>query len=426
MADRKHKYYAKVKLSPKKTRYFYSKDEYLAYLNAKKGGQEDKSKGKSSLLDFLKKTTKSIEKKVSSTKKSLSSFMSKGKKAVSKILNSGIKSVKLSSSSLKSSISKGKKSLSKIISGANKTLSKKVSSTKRSVSKKISVGKQKCHDAVHKSDLGKATVKSLKNGKKYAKKVEKALSKSLQTLSDKAKPDDPYEAFKKKKTKKDPEQEKEALKKAAEEFIHSEKPSNWGEVKKKTKKSTEEEDMEAINPYYETRMREYYTNCTYCTAAYDLRRRGYDVQAAARDEKADLSANGIADLYDGEKLVTDYDLMYKNASRTDKALYKLGIKDPPKTNTKEFNKALEKDLLSHGDGARGHLIVQWENGGAHDVVWEVEDGKVYARDCQSNKVYDLEKYTSRSSKINYFRTDNIKPNKKVLNFVVNRRKEGRK
>lgn len=180
----------------------------------------------------------------------------------------------------------------------------------------------------------------------------------------------------------------------------------------KTKATTLDEDMAAINPNYNTVKFDYDENCGACTIAYDLRRRGYDVTAV--DERAyRKGGNSLFDLrncYDDARLVTAATIEQK---------YGVDLPNvyPP---TKEEMSYIEHDMLNEGEGARGNLIMNWIDGGGHSIAWEVEDGEVVYRDCQSNRKIDIEEYRIYASRFSYFRTDNLTPNENILDYVKKR------
>lgn len=161
-------------------------------------------------------------------------------------------------------------------------------------------------------------------------------------------------------------------------------------VKKKQREYSIEDDCAAVNEGYpdEGRTR----NCPYCTLAYDMRRRGYDVEANA--SSIGMNKAEIVKMWEGAK----FESPKKTAS----------------TNTPQDNsKNLYSELASYGDGARGAFRVTWEKGGGHIMNWENIDGQTYIIDCQSNTVMPEWKFSrSVSSGINwdevqYFRTDNL-------------------
>ena len=162
------------------------------------------------------------------------------------------------------------------------------------------------------------------------------------------------------------------------------------------------EDMAACNPKY-SKGRVYKNNCISCALAYDLRRRGYDVESAPIDTTS--AVNGSLpvqlDFYKGEKLET------------------FEVPKDPDVATKQFSNR----ILKYGDGSRGMLRIRWKNGDGHAAVWEVDDGSVVIRDPQNNTMVDLSDYMSRAKTFYYFRTDNLEPTEKVTRFVKNRQSE---
>lgn len=184
------------------------------------------------------------------------------------------------------------------------------------------------------------------------------------------------------------------------------------ELPLKTKATTLDEDMAAVNPNYNTVKFDYDENCGACTIAYDLRRRGYDVTAVDEREYR-KGGNRLSDLrncYDDAILVTAATIEQK---------YGVDLPNvyPP---TKEEMSYIEHDMLNEGEGARGNLIMNWIDGGGHSIAWEVEDGEVVYRDCQSNRKIDIEEYRIYASRFAYFRTDNLTPNENILDYVKKR------
>ena len=123
----------------------------------------------------------------------------------------------------------------------------------------------------------------------------------------------------------------------------------------------------------------YTQNCMYCTTAYDLRRRGYDVQANYRLEGG--KPKEITTWYKDSKLEK-----YRKPSE-----------------------ALEH-LKQQPEGARGNLCGSGKFGG-HSVAYEIHNGKVKIIDGQANENYTWDYFTSMFSGPMYFvRTDNCEPN----------------
>ena len=169
--------------------------------------------------------------------------------------------------------------------------------------------------------------------------------------------------------------------------------------KRKTGVMTPKDDMAACNPKY-SKGGVYKKNCISCALAYDLRRRGYDVEAASIDTTSVTNGSLPVQLgfYKGEKLEI------------------FEVPNDPDVAVKQFT----KNLLSYGDRSRGMLRIRWKNGDGHAVVWEVDGRSLLIRDPQNNTIADLSDYIHRSKTFYYFRTDNLEPTEKTLRFVKNR------
>ena len=161
-------------------------------------------------------------------------------------------------------------------------------------------------------------------------------------------------------------------------------------------------DMAACNPRY-SKGGVYKNNCISCALAYDLRRRGYDVEAALIDTTSATNGSLPVQLgfYKGEKLEA------------------FEVPKDPDAAMKRF----ANQILKYGDGSRGMLRIRWKNGDGHAAVWEVDDGSVVIRDPQNNTMVDLSDYMSRAKTFYYFRTDNLELTNKAFRFVQNRLSE---
>jgi len=199
-------------------------------------------------------------------------------------------------------------------------------------------------------------------------------------------------------------------------------PKSFSELKKIDSKQSNDEHQKKVNPKFNDKTYDYSMNCSFCTAAYDLRKRGYDVEANPISTVEAYTIDDICSWYKGAKSVSNVDVRnahYATIKSRDDVLSK-----------KEL---LIKSLESNGDGARGHLGLIWANGGGHDVVWEVENGEVVIRDCQNGKIVDItegatgiiinmEGYEpALISSYDYVRVDNLEPTEEILRTVRNRK-----
>ena len=173
-------------------------------------------------------------------------------------------------------------------------------------------------------------------------------------------------------------------------------------LKRKTTETNQSEDMAACNPKY-LKGGVYKNNCISCALAYDMRRRGYDVEAMPIDTTSATNGSLPVQLgfYKGEKLES------------------FEVPNDPDVAVKQFT----KNIVSYGDGSRGMLRIRWKNGDGHAVVWEVDGNSVIVRDPQNNTIVDLLDYMRRAKTFYYFRADNLELTNKAFHFVQNRLSE---
>lgn len=164
----------------------------------------------------------------------------------------------------------------------------------------------------------------------------------------------------------------------------------------KNKEMTQEQDAARVNPLVHNFDSNTKNNCMLCTAAYDLRRRGYEVRA----KKAS----------------------YGYLTEEVKAWYPRAIvkKLTCKTN-KEMRESLKNDLIKQGNGARGNLMITWAAmRGGHSVAYEINNGNLKIVDAQINKIYNNPDSFLRkcSSVVEYARLDNINFNSRTIKEVA--------
>ena len=189
-------------------------------------------------------------------------------------------------------------------------------------------------------------------------------------------------------------------------------PKSFSELKKTTEEQTNEEHQQAVNPEYSPFTYDYSQNCTFCSAAYDLRKRGYDVEA---------NPISMAEAYVLDDVVSWYkDAQPVSKDTVEKFYEEKASRNPDQTFTK--NEMLHKALKSNGEGSRGHLVLYWTDGGAHDVIWEVENNAVTVRDCQTGATYEDLSILDCVSDYTYIRTDNLEPTEEILRAVRNKKR----
>ena len=206
-------------------------------------------------------------------------------------------------------------------------------------------------------------------------------------------------------------------------------PKSFSELEKIPEDQTNDEHQEAINPEYTPTTYDYSMNCSFCTAAYDLRKRGYDVEANPISQAEAYTLDDIASWYEGSQPVSRSEVEsfykekafndYRNQTREDMENGQLSLTQYKEPTSGEM---LMEALKSNGEGSRGHLCLCWTGGGGHDVIWEVQNGEVVIRDCQTGTVSKDASILSYVSDYAYIRTDNLEPTEKVLRTVRNKKK----
>ena len=164
-------------------------------------------------------------------------------------------------------------------------------------------------------------------------------------------------------------------------------------------------DEEVVNPWYTDPNNGGRVNCTLCTTAYDLRKRGYDVYA--RETRTGKSPAETAARYKNANLVTNL-----KSLKTDSRLKFSDIPAMFKPMEDDTYNKLKRGLLKQGNNARGNLFLYFTTGGGHSVSYEIEKNKVVITDAQSGERYtNLEKFyrdlPPLSNTYAYFRTDNL-------------------
>lgn len=163
------------------------------------------------------------------------------------------------------------------------------------------------------------------------------------------------------------------------------------------------DDMKAVNPLYDESSYEWAYNCQRCVPAYEMRQRGYDVQAKARPTVEKKNIWGKA----RKELAEDY------LSR-----HPFDAWIPSETiHCPEGQLSIERQMQEWGDGSRAEVMVLWENegGAGHVFVAQQIDGVTHYIDPQSGKEA-VAYYFDYCEKNNIYicRTDNKEPSHWIL------------
>lgn len=134
------------------------------------------------------------------------------------------------------------------------------------------------------------------------------------------------------------------------------------------------------------------SNCFECCMAYEMRKRGYDVQA---NEVAGGLATEVLHAFNIEN-------SFLIAS----------------TSTSEAYNRVAGQCLSYGEGARGSINLYWATGGGHAINWEIKEGKFVLIDTQSDDVPAYDSFMACDpSTILVWRLDNAEVLPGITDFV---------
>lgn len=171
-------------------------------------------------------------------------------------------------------------------------------------------------------------------------------------------------------------------------------------VKKGKPMTHAEANGKRVNPFYDSEYRDsgYSANCAMCVAAYEARRRGYDVRALPYQGK-ELEIALAADIsfaYVGGKL-----------------------QSPKGKGGKDF---LEKTVKDNERYA--FSFERFGSKNRHVIVAFRENGRLTVYDPQNSKIFNgeqIRRYLADKIEQRLLRIDNLEFNPEVINFIVKRR-----
>lgn len=164
------------------------------------------------------------------------------------------------------------------------------------------------------------------------------------------------------------------------------------------KAKTVDQALKDTNPHY-SEGREYQVNCQRCVYAYEIGRRGYDVEAQPR------IMTGVDDVANHWRNVMENQTWEKMPSR----------------NTA---KRISETMSSYGDGARAVVYVVWKGArSAHVFMSEQQNGKTVYMDPQTGRHVNIDSYLNEAIKgrTEISRIDHLKPTD-YINGCAKRRK----
>ena len=406
------KYIKKIPVG-KGFRYFYSWDEYRAYLadpaaELQKAGQQAQQQ--------IETAGRRGQQELQNVSRSAQQYIAKGQKTVEKKLS------KMRTSDIKvgavrqanANVSPEKRSrLEKI----RDSVKSKWESGKRDITEKVEKAKQWIDKKFEKKPRDRNEQdEKVKEQYKYVEK-KKINGKYRYFYSQ-----EELDAYNKRKEYQ--KNEPDYLKK----LKHSEDPY------------TKEEDSILVNPNFGKKSNtDWYNNCAECSAIYELRRRGYDVESngVSGQPNSSFFPMQLKEYIDMYKYNTEgrFERFYENPNTQQVERTKdFGNEE---LNDKYTAEAIKKEILKNPPGSRGDISVQWKDGGGHSMVWEIDnDGKIHIIDTQAsgygNRVeYDIDyiaKKTDNSSRrltdpskgyTTITRTDNLELKKDITKICKN-------
>nr|WP_249023841.1 toxin glutamine deamidase domain-containing protein [Enterococcus asini] len=175
----------------------------------------------------------------------------------------------------------------------------------------------------------------------------------------------------------------------------------------------EEADDSNANPRYKEG-KNYQINCQRCVPAYELRRRGFNVEAlSAADDSIWENENSMVVFYGSRGM--RFPKTFIDPESKEYVMPTLIGKRTMKQAYKKLEEIVKND-------ERYFLAMAWAKGGAHIVNMEKIDGVLSIVDSQSGKILPIDKYFSyykaKPSSLNYCRIDNLDINPDLINKLV--------
>lgn len=175
-------------------------------------------------------------------------------------------------------------------------------------------------------------------------------------------------------------------------------------------------------------------NCRRATFAYEMRRRGFDVQATKTASGSGQTFAGMSnaigfgrkdilkvDKQTARKIATGVELPINSPAGSAWRNYgNVGQKKIPSLSVKDRPKAIFDALAKEPNRSRGELGVLWDVGGGHSLAYEIIDNKPVIFDTQSGKKFSVAKdlassYSASIKEAGYTRLDDVPLNE---NFIM--------
>lgn len=160
-----------------------------------------------------------------------------------------------------------------------------------------------------------------------------------------------------------------------------------------------QQDALSINPSIDITGTPSTPNCTMCTAAMEMRRRGYDVSAGQTNEN-DAASGGVKE--------SEYRSWFGKSNQSNTKYL-----DGTQGSKEDYTKKVKSEMSKGGDGARGEIVVKWADNTKHSMFYEIEKGEPVIYDTQFGWVYrgdEANKILEASNSSSVRRLDNLQAN----------------
>ena len=167
------------------------------------------------------------------------------------------------------------------------------------------------------------------------------------------------------------------------------------------------------NPYYSNKYAAYSENCQRCVVAYEMRRRGYDVDALPTYNGDNLPRIAYVDrknnIYHGR-----WTAAFREA--------KVESVGAAGNNARAENRVIQNiadKMRSYGDGARAVVQIFYRGGGGHVFNVENNGGRIVYAEAQAGYMKDIAATMKhvKTESVNLVRTDNLRISDRIKRFV---------
>lgn len=192
-------------------------------------------------------------------------------------------------------------------------------------------------------------------------------------------------------------------------------------IKKKVLISSRKYDVKVTNPSNGE------INCMLCTAAYELRRRGYDVVAKGDDAVYKINDGEDTPGVDPTLFTTWFPKaeQWWAGAHSDKEEREMKRLAASEKGNVEFATSITNELQKQGVGARGNLMMKLSDDSGHSMSYEVTKKGVKLYDGQLGLIIQPEEAAdifARTLGASYIRLDNVSfDEEKIFEAIQNRK-----